>query len=184
MKRPDFKTLEPSIRNIDIINLHAELSEAQGMKGTALIYAVSRTIAKLKPLVEAMGIDKCIPQSEKFKEFNKELHEIHKKYSDEKMKMLPRPDGKGMAEVYEFPWTGNNDNDVKRKAWMTEVEKLRKKYKDAIDEREKEIQEYNNFLQEPFPEMINDYLHKISKEKIEGCEVPESLRDALFYIVE
>jgi hypothetical protein len=183
MKRPQLKQLKYEVTNHDVLDLYSKILNAQGLKGTPLIYAVSRTIAKLRPVVDALSDEKCIPESEAHRTFTKELHDIHKKHSGGKMKTTTSNDGY-TVEVYDFPWLSSKDHEQARQQWMSETKKLKEKFREAISEREKEIKEYNEFLNEAFPESLSDYIHLIKEEKLGGCTVPESIRDVLHYIVE
>jgi hypothetical protein len=183
MKRPNLKELDVKIRNVDVLNLHHALSNIKGMKGTALVYAVGRTLDKLEPIKTKMSASECIPESEEHKEYIKAIHEIHKKFSGDKMKVST--DGNGNPiEVYDFPWLGSKEHADKEKKWKKELEELREKYKDAIAERGQDIEDYNSYLEEPFEEDINNYIHKIKEEKLLDCTVPEEMRSVIGYIVE
>lgn len=175
MKRPNLKTIKKQITNEEIIIFNEVLSKSTGVKGTKLVYAIARTINNLKPVVEALSIDSCIPKSKELKEYEQSLSDIAIKYSEGKTKML------NGREVYDFPW--KDDNDSRRKQYEEEVLKLRDKYKTEIENRIKDENEYLAFLKEEFSEDINNYFYKVSYEDLETCDVPESLKFILPYII-
>ncbi len=176
MKRPNFKNLKTELTNQDVINLHSVLNTVKGLQGTKLVYAVGRTIDKLNPVVAAMAQDKCIPKQKAFKEYEKELQDLHVKYSKGKYR---KTEG---GAVHVFPWD-EGGAEKEHKSWMDERMKLEDKFKDAIEERMQQGQDYDEFLFEPFPEKLDDFIHKIQEDELDKCVVPEEMRQVIGLLV-
>lgn len=183
MKKPKLKDVSSKPTNGDILTLYTILITGEkNAKGTKLVYALSRTIGKLKPVAEALSREKCIPESDTYKDYLKKLDELNQKSSNGKIVVV------GDRQHYDFPWF----YDPAKYAGAQQVhtaafEKLKATFKEAIDERDSQIKEYNEFLNEEFGKdegvEFGDYLHLISKEDADSCEMPDSLRTVIYHII-
>lgn len=176
MKKPDFKQLKKVITNNDVLIIHNQLSEIEGIKGTKLIYAISRSIDKLAPVVKALSMDECIPKSNELLEYEKEMSKIAYEYSKGKSKNI------GNTTVHAFPWDDGSNNNLKEE-YDNKVAEVKEKYKETLIDRTESEKEYFSFLLEPFSENIDDYFHKISYEDLEKCEVPTNIKFVLTYLI-
>ncbi len=184
MKRPNLKSLKKAkleLTNQDVVNLHQVLNSIKGLQGTKLVYAVGRTIDKLNPVVKRMAQDECIPKSEAFKKYEQALHELHKKYSGGKTRQTEA------GTYFLFPWDIEEDIpdavEKKREKWLKEREELQEKHIKAVEEREQQLQDYFEYMEEPFSEDLGDFTHKISEEDLDKCTVPETMRQVIGLLV-
>jgi len=162
----------------EVVEFHDRLNETVGLAGIPIIYAISRTLAKLKSVIKFWDIEKFAPLSEDFKKYNEEAQTIHMKYSKGKTKYV------GKTLMHDFPWSSDADKNNLMEKWSKEMKDCDEKYKAAIDQRKEEMLKYDEFMKETFEEDVYDYIHKISEDKLEQCSVPESMKDILYMFVQ
>lgn len=158
MKRPDFTELKENIfTNGDAMVLYRKLNTIKGVKGIYLNHAIRSTVDNLKPYVELMDIDKLLPKTESFEKFIEENTEINKKFSNNKTKKN--------SEGVEI-W----DVDVNDPEYYKALEDLNEKYKETLEERKKDLDEYSKFLEEPF-EAYDRVIKKVDVSRIKDDDI-------------
>lgn len=170
--------LKPSIKkdreltNFEIIRHYIDLTELTGVTGLKLNYQINATRRSLKPLYEAYQQDELIPKSVEFKEYEEKLSELYKQ--------LATPEG---AKLPKTKNTGNEgevlDIDTNSDIVVTERIKLQSKYVNSIVERQNQLKEYNNWLQEPCKD---DY----KLFKVKTSELPDNKKvwDVCTFLIE
>lgn len=155
MKKPQIKK-ERKLRNIEVLQLYHGLKNLKGLTGIKLVYAVNRTMNWLKPIAEAFAQEELIPMPEGFKKYQQELRELYEKSvtsedGTRKVKTVLNQDGMPVETL------DVNFNDPKVISGKAAIEK---KYSAAIKEYQKDIDEYNQFL------------NKECEEEVKLCLIP------------
>ncbi len=142
-------------------------------------YAVSRNIKLLEPIVDA--IRSIADPKKEFKDYVKKQQDINVKHAKKDEKGDPKTyieeiaGGRGRS-VYDIP--GKNDPNS---SYSKEMKKLSDEYKDAIEKRKKQIEDYNSMVKEECQE-------KIRLIKISSLSIPKVSRDvmdnALYYMID
>lgn len=138
----------------DVLDRHEKLSSIEDIKGVKVNYAISRNISILKPVIDSLMI--CLKSSDRYKEYEKKRLKIAEKHA-QKDKV-----GKPVIEDNIFIGLIGNEEFTK------EFEALKEEYKDALIEKEKQIDEYNSMLDEDIKEEIIPHLIKIE-------DIPEDI---------
>jgi hypothetical protein len=159
--------------NFEILQLYRDLNDLQVVPGIKLNYAIHRTKAQLKPLVEAYAQDKLIPVLDNYKAFEKELQDAYKKMCRDK-------DGNLLTKVQstERGEMESMDIDLNSPA-VTEIRaRIQTKFHNAIETRKEQIRQYNEWLRE---ECSDDYqLFFISKTEMpDNADNTKQLWDAV-----
>lgn len=112
--------------NRDIIGLYNTL-ESLNYKGVKFAYTIARNIKSLKPLMESM--DKALAIPKEFIEYDKQRVDLARKFSDKDENGKPKVDKNNFVI-----------KDVE--TFDKEINALQEKYKDVIDARQKQLDEY------------------------------------------
>lgn len=151
------------MKNIDILNLSLNLSNID-LKGVKISYAIARNIAILKP--EAEALLKAKEPSNDFKVYDNERVEIAKKYA--------KKDENGEPVIKDDTYVFDN-----KEAFDKEVAKLQKLHAKAIEEREKQINDFKDLLEKETP---------IELHKVNITDIPEDITSqqmlAIYQIIE
>lgn len=138
----------PIMSNEEIVNLQQWLWEVSDNKGTKFAYAVKRNRDKVDSYVKELK-EKYLSESAEFKVFNEKRNEVAKSFAEKD------EDGN--------PKTRNGNYVIAdRKAFDKEVKEFKKKYKDVIEKREKQITEFDAVMKE----MSTLLLYAISKDEL------------------
>jgi len=159
-KKPEVsnQNKKPKYLNKDIYFLHRNLVmlvNQKRIKGVVLLNAVTRTIENLQTFANGADKDKCMPKSEAFLEYEKEVRSLYEKLSEGKTKIVDAPNGE-QTEVY--------DVDITSAQFKESLDELNIKYKETLDEREKDEKEWMDWMNEEFKGYLN--LVKINPEKV------------------
>jgi len=153
MKKPQVKK-DRKLRNIEVLQLYNALKSLKGVQGIKLVYAINRTVNWLKPVVEAFSQEELIPMPSEFQKYQRELREFYEKSVTtqdgiKKLKTVFAPDGTPVEQL---------DVDFKDPVVIAGRVALDKKYDEVIREYQKEIDEYNQFLNKECEEEIKFYI--------------------------
>lgn len=132
------------------------LNEIKDLSGEKILYARSKNLMKLRRFHEANSMESRIPITSEFRKFQGELNSLRSKHS------IPSPQGTMV--------------DINKPEYIDGLDKLQKKYKDAIDERERDFQAYSEFMREVVPQgeipeiytTINDATKELSQEQVDA----------------
>ena len=121
----------------EILNLNQALSSVGNLTGVRFAYAVARSLDKLKPEIEA--IRKASTPKENFVKYDQERVELAKNYAI-------KVDGKPQTIVLE----GREQYKIQdAEGFNKELEALKVKHKEAIDEQTKREKDIMEILKEP-----------------------------------
>jgi len=152
----------------EVLNLFNGLQAVSNLPGAKWSYAVARNITKLRPEVEAL--QKAFTPSEEFNVYDQKRIELAQKYSV-KEKGVPKTVKVGMSEEYLIA-----DKDKFNK----ELFKLQETYKKTLDERKKQVDDFNEILEEK----IEVELYMVDSEYIPEAITPAQLSNIMFIIRE
>jgi hypothetical protein len=159
MKQVEIKKDVTKITNGEVLARYRALLNINGVKGTKLLYAIHRNKQILKPYAEAFDDKELIPISEALIKHNDAVSAIYKKYAD---------DGKGGFKLKTIMDNGTPvqayDIDINDPKIKKEVDALAKKNnaEKLIEERNKDIKDYNEFLLAPCEEQIKTFYIPVS----------------------
>jgi len=158
------------MKNKEILQLYNALQDVSNLSGVKFAYAVSRNINKVKPTLNSL--EEAINPKEEYKEFESKRVELAKKYAkkNENGEPVTNTDLDNNTKTYEIE---------NQKAFQKEMTKLQKEYAQAITNREKQIEEYKNLLEE---ETQIDF-YKIKKENLPEDITAQQLT-GIFAIIE
>lgn len=108
------------------------------IKGLKIMYAVSKNRDMIQSLAKHLKMDVIAPVTDEFKEYEKQAQGLYVKYSDDGNKTIQVRTPLGVKHQYDV--SGN------QKAFEKDMNVLAKKHEKAIEERKKQINEYNEFL--------------------------------------
>ena len=145
-----------------VLNLWGGLQAVSELPGAKWAYGVARNIEKLRSEVEAL--QKAYTASEEFVAYENQRIELAQKYSIKK-KGVPQTVKVGQTTEYLIA-----DQDK----FNQELIKLQKKYKKAIDERQKQIDDFNEILKEEV---------EIDLYKIFSDYIPEGITPAQLSVI-
>ena len=121
------------MKNREIYGLNVSLNNLGNLQGVRFAYAVSRNINMLKHEIEL--IDKLTQPSKEFTEYEQERVKLNIEFAEKDDKDQPKTvDGHYVI------------NDMK--AFKKAMEGVQKKHKKTIDEREKQLADFNKFLED------------------------------------
>ena len=143
----------------DALNLYNGLQNVSNLKGAKWAYAIARNVEKLRPEVEALR--KAYTMSEEFADYEGKRLELARKHSV-KEKGTPKTVKIGQTEEYLIA-----DKDK----FNQEIAKLQKKYNKAIVERKKQLEDFNEILEEK----VEMDLHMIDSDYIPEEITPEQV---------
>lgn len=118
----------------DLVELWKMMDLYKGSKGVKFAYFLVRNKKKLQPEIEAL--EESLLPSEAFKGYDTERVKLAEFYSDKD------PNGNPIVQ------NSNYIINEKQTEFDTELASLKEKYKNVIDEREKQITDYNKMLDE------------------------------------
>lgn len=145
------------MKKSEVLSLYKSLNQLGALSGVKFAYAVAKNINILKNEVESL--DKALEPEEKFQEFEKERVALLEKHADKDEGGKPKKEtSDNGSEQYVM---GDN-----LKKFEKEFEVLKKDHKEAVDARDKQIDEYTKLL-ETDAEVT---LHKLKME-----DIPESI---------
>jgi pyruvate/2-oxoacid:ferredoxin oxidoreductase beta subunit len=119
--------------NQDIISLADGLQAVKNLPGIKFAYVVSKNINKVKSEMETFR--EMTEQSKSFQEYEKERIEL--------VELHAKKDDKGKPVII-----GNEYDIDNKQAFDAQFEVLKEKHKEAIDARQKQIDDFNAFLKE------------------------------------
>jgi len=152
----------------DVLQLFNGLQAVSNLPGAKWSYAVARNITKLKPEVEAL--QKAYSADKDFVEFENKRIELAQKHAVKE---------KGNPKKIKI---GNNEEYIiaDKDKFNKELTPIQKKYKKAIDERKKQIDDFNDILKEE----IEIDLYMVSSEYIPEGITPAQLSNIMPIIEE
>ena len=149
----------------EFLTLFNNLNTLGGLKGVNFSYAVAKNLNHMKNEVEA--IQKTIEETEVFVEFNTKRVALAEEHSEK------GKDGKPVTEGTEYVLA---DEAAFEKAFK----KLQKEYKEAIDARDTQVEDYKKLLDE---EVTDFKPHMIKLAKVPE-EISTQQMAQIFEIVE
>lgn len=152
MKTPEIKK-DRKIRNIEVLELYHGLKNLKGVTGIKLVYAINRTVAWLKPIAEAFSQEELIPVPEGYAKYQQELRQFYEKLATNddgtrRTRIVSGPDGRPLEQL---------DISIGDPKVLAGKAKIDKKYEEEIASYQKEIDEYNKFLNAECTEDIRLY---------------------------
>jgi len=127
------------MKNKELLELMSNLNACSDLIGVKFAYGVARNKSMLKGLIESL--DEATKPSKEFSEYDQQRMELAKKYSQKD------ENGEPKTEVVDN--FGNSKFVMEdEKTFNVELEKLRKKYKKALDERKKQDDDFQALLEE------------------------------------
>ncbi len=158
------------MKNIELVQLYNTLHSVGDLKGVKFAYAVSKNIHKIKPHIESL--QESVKPTEEFQKYDKERAELAEKHAkkNKEGKPITNTNLDNNTQSYEI------ENEEK---FQKELEKLQKKYKGALDERESQIEKYKELLQEE----ADVELYTIKVKDLPEDITPEKLTN-LFFIID
>lgn len=153
MKTPHIKKSN-KIRNIEVLEMYHGLKNLKGIEGIKLVYAINRTVAWLKPIAEAFSQEELIPIPDGYKKYQAELREFYEKMvtnedGSKRTRVVQGPDGKPMEQL---------DVSFSDPKVIAGKAKIDKKHEKAIADYQKDIEEYNQFLNKECEEEIRLFM--------------------------
>lgn len=157
----------------EIINTTKEIFDKR------FVFAVYRNLEYFKPEIEA--IKNTQKESERFREFQEKIEQIGEEYSEKDENGNPKIEIKNGVEVYVIT---NRKEEANRK-----LQELQVQYKDVIEEQKKNLEVFNQLMEEEveveickvsfnyFPEKYSIDKHKVLKFIIK--ETPEEIENML-----
>jgi len=152
----------------ELFNLFNGLQSVSNLSGAKWAYAVAKNMAKLRSEVEAL--QKAYVASEEFVAYENQRLELAQKYSV-KEKGKPKTIKVGGVEEYII---GDRDR------FNQEFKKLQKKHKKAVDERKKQVDDFNEILKEE----VEIDLHMIDSDYIPEGITPAQVSAIMLIISE
>lgn len=136
--------------NGELYGLAIGCTQVGNLKGIKFAYAVAKTKNLIKPLVEAL--EEVKKPAENFQKFESERIKLCREHAEK--------DEKGQPKIMGGVYVGLGEE------FNTELEKLKEEHKQAIEEREQQMQDYAKLLEEE----VDVELHKVKLD-----EVPEDI---------
>lgn len=121
----------------EMISLYRGLHAVGNLSGPRFVYVVARNRDYLQKEVDA--IQKSLEPYENFQEFEEKRVELAKKHAKEDEEGNPVVIGKGNQSKFDIE---------DQEAFDKELEKLKEEYQEAIDEREKQQEEFNDSMED------------------------------------
>ena len=134
------------------ITLFRNLNTLGGLKGVKFSYAVAKNLNILKPELESL--EKSMEASDSFKEYDAKRVVLVEKHANKDKDGKPKKEEVNGVEQYVV--------EENKKAFEKDWESLKKEYKDALDARQKQTDEYTELLTTK-SEVV---LHKIKLEDV------------------
>jgi hypothetical protein len=163
----------------ELLDRYALLEKVQGLAGDKLCFARRKNLMKLRSFERLNSMESRIPISEAYQKYQVEYSEIRLKYllTDKEGKTVMRdivqPDGR--VEIQPLV-------DIANPQLIAELESLKKKHTDAIQEREDDLKAYREFLQEEVPLDELPEFHVINISEVFGLNQQQA--DAVAWFIE
>jgi len=141
----------------DALNLWNGLHAVSGLKGAKWSYGVAKNINNLKSEIEAL--QKSITPSKEFSEYNNKRLALAQKYA---IKKEGNPQTVKIGNTEEYLIKDKNK-------FNKELKPLQKEYQKALDEREKQMKEFEEILKEEI---------KIDLHMVDSDNIPEEITPA------
>ena len=143
------------MKNWELLNLYQVLSSVSELKGVKFSYFVVKNLGLLER--EIKNLEEVIKASKDYYEFEEKRIELAKKHA--------KKDDKGEPKTKEVD--GKKVFDMKSQiAFDKEFKELQKKNKKTLEEREKQIKEYNELIEQD---------SDIKLHKIKLSDIPEEI---------
>ena len=149
-------TIESGLTYGDWLERIARLEKVKDLTGEKILYARSKNLMKLRHFKKANSAEARIPLTEDFKKFQKEVNALRNKY------VITGPQGPII--------------DIQNPSYIADLQALQEKFKDAIEERERDSEAYNDFLMEvvraedeiEVHTSINDATKELTQEQVDA----------------
>ena len=133
------------MKNREVLDYCEQLLQGGGLKpiklsGLFIIHKLSKNMDKLEKVARHIKPETLMPESKEYKEYTDKIRTLYAKHSKGKTKMV------GGREIMDIE--GNE------KAFAKDVQSVNKEYAKAIEERQKQIDDYNEFLEKETDEKI------------------------------
>lgn len=149
----------------ELLDFNNALKSVSELKGVKFAYAVAKNTKVIKNEVEAI-LD-AQKSSKEFQEYDNERIEL--------CKLMAVKDESGKPKV-----TQNNFDIEDKEAFDKEFNKLKKKYKEAIEDRDKQLEEFNKLLEEE----VKIKLHKVKVEELPSDITPKQLNSIFEMVID
>ncbi len=116
------------------------------IKGLKIMYAVSKNRDTIQSAAKHLKMDVIAPASEQFKEYEKQVQQLYIKHSDDGKKTIQVKTPLGIKHQYDV--SGNI------KAFEKDLNALVKKNEGVLEERKKQVDEYNEFLEKDHKDFV------------------------------
>jgi len=141
----------------NVLNLWNGLHAVSGLKGAKWAYAVAKNINNLKSEIEAL--QKSIAPSKEFSEYNNKRLALAQKHA---IKKEGKPQTVKIGNTEEYLIKDKNK-------FNKELKPLQKEYKKALDERDKQMKDFEEILKEEI---------KIDLYMVDSDNIPEEITPA------
>ena len=153
------------LKKKNLLDLFENLQKLSNLKGVKFSYAIARNVVIVRREVEA--IEESLKPFDEFVEYEKERIELAKKHSEKDEKGNPKTATENKRQIFVMKDKSKFDK---------EFEKFKAKHKVTLDKRQKQIDEYNEFLEtetdiEFFKIKLNDVPEDISVEQMQGIQL-------------
>lgn len=128
------------MKNLKILWVYNNLNLLRDLEGVDFHFEISMNKKSMEPVVESL--EEARKPKDKWLEFDKKRLEINEKHANK--------DDKGKAVLLDLD-NGLSQYDIprsKQKVFDKEIEDLRKEYKEVIEARTKQIEDYQKKLEE------------------------------------
>lgn len=125
------------MKKSEALVLYRNLNQLGGLTGVRFSYAIAKNVNLLKGEIESL--DKAMEPAKEFMEFEKERVELVEKYAEKDENGKPKKEVAPNGSQQYVMNTGE-------KKFQKEFDELKKKHKDAVEAREKQIEEYTKLL--------------------------------------
>lgn len=167
----DVKT-EETLTYGDILSRYYKLEKVNGISGKNICSARSENLIELRPFERKNSASARIPLTDDYKTYLKEKHQLEGKF------LLTDQDGKTLI-------INNNPLvDYGNSEFISMLEKLNEKYKDAIAEREADEEAYNNFLNSPVPEKDLPKVFYVTRKDISDLNKQDQTDAVMWFVKE
>ena len=163
---------------INMLNALSEMDRVSPAElHTRLTYAIAKNKRRLTEIYK--DLQAKLKRSEGFQDFVKEKSELLKKHAEKDKNDNPIIDN--VVESIEGPITNYmiKGGVSPGSPFVIELEKLKTKYKKDIDEREKQVNDYNDFLgtESEFEP------HMVTEELLPEKGIPQKAMDGLIFMI-
>lgn len=142
----------------ELLEFNQGLHSVANLKGVKFSYAVARNMKTAEKEIEA--INKSLEPYEGYKEFEDKRLELCKEFAKKEM---------GNPVIKNDKYIIDED---RKELFDENVEGLKKIYKESIDERKKQVDEFNKMLDE---DEVNIFIHKVDFEELPKDLTPNQM---------